>query len=75
MDRDTVLQSLSTHQEHLRDIRVQCAGAASGTNQRAQREWKILVLLVEERADILLDLYGTIEWLFENSDYLQEVNS
>ncbi|WP_329316101.1 hypothetical protein OG723_39115 [Streptomyces sp. NBC_01278] len=75
MHRDTVLQSLSTHRERLRGIRLQCEGAATGTDRRTQREWRILVLLVEERADVLLDLYGTIEWLFENSDDRQEVNT
>lgn len=75
MHRDTVLQSLSTHQERLKGIRLQCEGAAAGTDRRTQREWRILALLVEERADVLLDLYGTIEWLFENSDDRQEVNT
>ncbi|MFF3859474.1 hypothetical protein [Streptomyces sp. NPDC002209] len=75
MDRDTVLHGLTTHQQRLGGIRVQFAGAAAGTDQQTQGEWKVLVLLVEERADVLLDLRGTIEWLFEDSDSLQEVNS
>ncbi len=74
MDRDTVLQSLNTHREHLEAIRKQFAAAASGTDQPTQREWRLLVLLLEERADMLLELHGVIEWIFENSGSRQEVD-
>ncbi|MFE7268532.1 hypothetical protein ACFU9B_42285 [Streptomyces sp. NPDC057592] len=74
VDKDRVLTQFRAQERGLKIIRRQLEALVADTEGRQQRKWKLLVLLMEEREEALLELYTTIQRIFDNSDFLQEVS-